>query len=263
MIHALYGTAKAAYNAAKVDRFDKSVVSSKEIDKTVYTCRPSLSSPKQNVLNQFLSIGGSTQLPARKIRSSDMSFLFPKRDKGLSGVIPICMKPESSHNIIHRMAMIQRKKANNEPFSQHPSSILPNKSLFVQNELGDQLINNLSLQLPKLIPPLVMGYLIWENNGLSCDLYNSIYNMTIDNLSIIDPIRVGLEEQAQKVGGANSNELTQSLLNAANKAREEIQYHAAATQPSSNSPSKIAVWIAGILLAVAIASMAGDSDQKC
>ena len=54
---------------------------------------------------------------------------------------------------------------------------------------------------------------------------------------------------------SENNEMTKALIKAAEGAKEEIKQQAAATMPVENNPHQIALWLAGILLAVAIASI--------
>lgn len=57
---------------------------------------------------------------------------------------------------------------------------------------GDQLIYNLSLLIPKQIPPLIIGYILWEQSSAG-----DILNIVNYDISRIEPIKVDLEALAQ------------------------------------------------------------------
>lgn len=122
---------------------------------------------------------------------------------------------------------------------------------------GELLVETVvNVLMPKVVPALIIGYIVWEQTN-SAMIYQSISEYTMSSLSTVKPIKKDFEEIARAAteGGsaAGTSEPAKMLLQTV--AKEEIKQRAVAVVPDEWTPAKITMWVAGVLVAVAIATV--------
>lgn len=118
--------------------------------------------------------------------------------------------------------------------------VKPDSTSLVGKGPGDQLMNNISLLIPKLLPPFLIGSILWAHSSAG-DIFSCIVDYDMSTLTT----KVDLEAlaQAQKVGEAvGSMQESAPAEGAALEIEQQV-----------SCPHKIALWAAGFLLVLAIA----------
>lgn len=240
--------------------------------------RYGLSDTNTRLTERILPMGGSMRLPARGIRIHEMDINYPQRIHGIinggysPGRInkPLAIYPittllrhharQGPEQVTKEIFGLVAPKGLVKPLPPRGSKIYKAKTdttSLVEKSLEDPLIGNMmTVLVPRLVTPLLIGYYIWDNTVIS-EIYRGLYKLCliIRNMNDIDPTIK--EEITQCMGELSSSgcEATKAVIQTSKNAWDEIEDKAAETIPEEKTPKKIAVWIAGILLAAAIFSI--------
>lgn len=166
-------------------------------------------------LHRSLTLGGGEELISKRTPNSESSFhsaLTKFYSPPNSSPSPLIASNSPAHTAFLRQLgeAVQGTIGLGAPKGPPLGSIIqkgkPDSTSLVGKGPGDQLINNVSLLIPKLIPPLVIGSILWEQSSAG-EIFRCIVDYDMSTLTTIEPIKVDLEAlaQAQKVGEAGGS----------------------------------------------------------
>lgn len=167
-------------------------------------------------------------------------------------------------------------------FPLHRRTLPPfiDRSSIGQLFLNNPLFNPLSLPLPlflsthflsslaisSILLPMLMGHLLWwDASYMGVVFTDLIARVNADLRSAISDLH-GMSYICLETGlistPVEQSEVVGTLVRTIETSREELHNHMAATMPTAHSPSKRALWLAGILLVVVLAH-GGVIDEPC
>ena len=123
------------------------------------------------LISKIIPMGGSARLPARQQLEwkEKIDLIYPKRLHGLrqTGFSPLNIPPRAPVTNIPWLRAIPKQAQQGqrawdpkkESFFQNTKR--PDSAISVENGLRDQLITNSFYTMPQLMPPLIIGYLLW------------------------------------------------------------------------------------------------------
>lgn len=113
-----------------------------------------------------------------------------------------------------------------------------------------------------MIPSLIMGYFLWDHLD-AAQIYQQCQQYAENSLE--NPVATDFKEIVQSSDPSSSlerSEVANDLLDTAEKADIQKQAASSATMPQDGIPNKLAVWIAGALLAAAIIAVKKGSRER-
>lgn len=233
-------------------------------------------------LPKIINVGGSTRVPARRLKSQEGELTLTQRmGKGL-GSGPSCIQPiDTLRSPLAKILWQQARKPQSQQKAASMKAIRNEKGLRqildvkrnpvcqklksiarAQKAVGLQQVSSPGL-VNVMIPSLIMGYFLWDHID-AAQIYQQCQQYAENSLENLQAVATDFKEIVQSSDPSSSlerSEVANDLLDTAEKADIQKQAASSATMPQDGTPNKLAVWIAGALLAAAIIAVKKGSRE--